>query len=189
MQPNGPTAGFGLRHKGLELDYAFDGRGRLASSQQLALKVDFGQRSPIPTAHDEADEGQADLAQDLHVLLDALDRGDTVTAQAQNDRLMRQVLPIRKEASEAMRTQAVQPAMFNGEFEDAEKSLKMMVKLDRSNAYNYQALGMVEWYLGQRELAVENLKKAYLLYPSRAYLLEKIKAMGGSLPGDAGDKP
>jgi hypothetical protein len=188
-QPNGPTAGFGLRHKGLELDYAFDGRGRLASSQQLALKYDFGQLSVAEPVQPEMEEDEAGMAQDLHRLLDALDQGDTLTAQAQNDKLMNQVLPVRKQASEAMKEQAVQPEVFRGEFEEAEKSLQMMVKLDRSNAYNYQALGMVEWYLGRRELAVENLKKAYLLDPSRGYLLNKIKALGGSLPGAPGAKP
>jgi hypothetical protein len=198
----GPTAGFGLQYGNLELDYAFDGRGGLASSQQLALNIALGKApsgkapaNPVQTAAAPASPtampvvngpAPSEVVENLHHLLEALDKGDTTTAQAQNEKLMTQILPVRQQAAAQIKDQAVQPALFAGEFEEAERSLQMMIKLDRSNPYNYQALGTVEWFLGRPDLAVENIKKAYLLDESREYLKTEIRAMGGDVPADQG---
>lgn len=192
--PHGPGVGFGLRHQGLELDYAFDDRGQLAGLQQLGLTVNFGgpatapapQSNPVPTVTAVPTPAPALQAlRDLHQLLNALDQDDTRTASTLTQALGDQVLPVRQALAQQVKTGSVQPAFFNGEFAEAKRSLQVMIQLDRNNSYNYQALGNVEWFLGDEAAALEDLRRAYLLDPSRNYLKIQIQRLGGTVPAPA----
>jgi tetratricopeptide (TPR) repeat protein len=196
--PSGPSAGLGLDFGWLGLDYSYSLLNGLAS-QQMDLRLGFGGPSapapalaaaPAPAAAAAAlpaDPGQLQqaVATDLHQLLDALDKGDTGTAQALTEKVSTQYLPVRQAVAAEMKEGSVAPAVFSGEFQDARRSLQLMLQLDRNNAYTYQALGNVDWFLGDEAGAVENLRKAYLLDPTRDYLRAQLKRLGVEVPETA----
>ena len=57
-----------------------------------------------------------------------------------------------------------------------------MIQLDRNNASTYEALGNVEWFLGDEADALRDLQRAFLLDPSRAFLKKQIEQLGGTVP-------
>jgi hypothetical protein len=173
QSPSGFTAGLGLRHAWLQLDYSYDARGDLGGVQQMSLTIDLAPR-PEPTLEatpqPSAAMTPAPNADDYHDVVDAINHKDFAQAQALAAQLSQTQQAKLRQAYDTY----ISPDVFVGDMAAAEQVALILTQLEPANA-DYQArLGVIEWHLGKYDEADVHLKRAMVLDPSRVDLKDKL---------------
>ena len=159
--PTGFTAGLGLRHAMLQLDYAYDARSSFSAVHQMSLTIDLGPRpEPEPLPNSDSYAG----------VVDAIHEGDLAKATTYAAQLSQAQQANLKETYETY----ISPSVYQGDLAKAELIAKVLVQLEPSNAVYQERLGIIEWHLKKYDEANEHLKRAMILDPSRTDLLNKL---------------
>lgn len=194
--PTGLALGAGLHRGWLALDYAYAFAGDLGPTQRFSLSVALPRSAPKPEAEPAeaaaapvAAEASAGSGDRVDSLLVSLQTGDEAALRQSAVAIVAAGPEAVQAATQAVSSQELQPAVFNGELAKAENAARVLTEIDPHNARAYIALGVLRWHQGDAQACLKYLHRAYELDPSRGYLAKMIKSVGPASKSQRNFKP